>query len=192
MGTAWRGQVGLGQAWLGQVRYGWVRYGWANDPLRDLRHQFRSGNYLDGIFLCALLGRKEGKMTREQLAEICHSANKTLCEHLGDTSQPAWADAPQDQKDSAITGVSYHLDNIGTTPESGHQLWMNTKLADGWTLGEVKDPVAKTHPSLVPFYDLPEEVRAKDHLFHAIVNGLGHFVTVTPVAPPETPPAPVA
>ena len=132
-------------------------------------------------------------MTREQLAEICHEANATLCFQLGDTSQTAWADAPDWQKDSANKGVAYHLDSIGTSPQSGHNIWMADKLADGWTLGEVKDPVAKTHPSLVPFHELPKEVQAKDFLFYSIVQGLRSFVTADPVAPPaEEPPQPVA
>jgi hypothetical protein len=38
--------------------------------------------------------------------------------------------------------------------------------------GEVKDAVAKTHPCMVPYDDLPEFQRKKDALFLAIVRVL--------------------
>jgi len=46
------------------------------------------------------------------------------------------------------------------------------KIADGWQLGETKDPVAKTHPALVPYEHLSAEVQAKDAVFAAIVLAL--------------------
>lgn len=44
--------------------------------------------------------------------------------------------------------------------------------ADGWTYGEVKDAERKTHPTLVPFGDLPAGQQQKDRLFVAIVAAL--------------------
>src|SRR5437879_1359495 len=41
----------------------------------------------------------------EQVAKICHEANRAYCETIGDNSQPTWEKAPQWQKDSAINGV---------------------------------------------------------------------------------------
>ncbi|MEN3033487.1 MAG: RyR domain-containing protein [Aquificaceae bacterium] len=49
--------------------------------------------------------------------------------------------------------------------EELHKVWMGEKLAQGWTYGPVKDNQKKTHPSLVPYKDLPEEEKELDRMF---------------------------
>ena len=83
-----------------------------------------------------------------------------------------WFSAPDWQRDSAIDGVTHALDNPNAGPEDSHQNWWAGKIADGWVYGEVKDPVAKTHPCMVPYSKLPEFQRKKDALFLAIVRAL--------------------
>jgi len=110
-------------------------------------------------------------LTTEQIAQVCHEANRAL-QLIGDDAQPspAWDEAPQWQRDSAIAGVEAALD--GTTPEQQHNTWCNDRLAAGWTHGPVKDAEAKTHPCLVPYHELPAIQQAKDHVFVAIVGAL--------------------
>lgn len=43
-----------------------------------------------------------------------------------------------------------------------HDVWAAGRIAEGWTLGEVKDPAAKTTPLLVPYDQLPESEKAYD------------------------------
>lgn len=43
-----------------------------------------------------------------------------------------------------------------------HRRWMDEKINAGWQYGPVKDPVRKSHPSLVSWEDLPEDEREKD------------------------------
>ena len=81
-----------------------------------------------------------------------------------------WEDAAQWQRDSALSGVKVARD--GATPEEQHNAWIEAKLDDDWTYGDVKDPEAKTHPCLVAYGKLPPEQRAKDALFIAIVDAL--------------------
>ena len=114
-------------------------------------------------------------MEIKDIASICHEANAALCRSHGDTSQPDWEDAPEWQKDSAIAGVKFCLDNPDAPASANHESWMKQKVADGWVYGEVKDPEAKTHPCMVPYGDLPTEQQAKDHLFKAIVGSMGEF-----------------
>ena len=113
---------------------------------------------------------KEGKMNYEQIAKTAHEVNRVFCESIGDNSQPVWEDAPQWQKESAINGVKYHMENKDTTPEDSHINWMKEKLKDGWVYGEIKDPEKKTHPCLVDYSDLPKNQQTKDHLFIAVVK----------------------
>lgn len=107
----------------------------------------------------------------EQVAKVCHEANRAFCQTLGDDSQPTWEDAPDWQKESAIKGVEYHLENADTAkPEDSHVSWMKQKEEDGWVYGEKKDPGKKTHPCMVPFGQLPVDQQAKDYIFRGIVH----------------------
>jgi hypothetical protein len=106
----------------------------------------------------------------EQIARVCHEANRAWCEANGDTSQPAWDDAPEWQRSSALAGVEGALG--GNTPEQSHESWSALKMSEGWVYGDTKDPEAKTHPCLVSYADLPPEQRVKDHLFIAVVAAL--------------------
>jgi hypothetical protein len=110
-------------------------------------------------------------LTDEQVAEICHEANRAYCRGLGDYHQPRWEDAPEWQRGSALSGVRLHRAKA-CGPEASHEAWYNEKKAQGWRYGPVKDPVNKEHPCMVPFEDLPEEQQAKDVLFAAIVAAL--------------------
>ena len=56
--------------------------------------------------------------------------------------------------------------------EDYYDFGQEDKVKDGWVYGEVKDTIAKTHPCLVPFEQLPEFQQKKDKLFRAIVNAL--------------------
>lgn len=105
----------------------------------------------------------------EEIAKICHEANRAWCELNGDTSQPRWEEAPVWQRESAIAGVAFVRANPDAGESAQHESWMKMKVAEGWIYGPEKDVEAKTHPCLVPFEDLPHEQQFKDKLFRSIV-----------------------
>lgn len=107
----------------------------------------------------------------EQIARVCHEANRAYCATLGDFSQAAWEDAPDWQHESAIHGAEAHLAGI-LTPEQSHELWLKEKTETGWSYGDVKDAEKKTHPCFRPYAELPEDQRRKDALFKAVVEAL--------------------
>ena len=112
--------------------------------------------------------------TVEHIAEAAHTLNKAYCEYLGDTSQVLWEEAPGWQKESAINGVQFVIDNPNVTSEDMHENWMKEKRKDGWVYGTTKEPGLKTHPCMVPYEELPKEQQFKDTLFRSIVSfGLG-------------------
>ena len=115
-------------------------------------------------------------MTIEQIARICHEANRALCAATGDPSQVTWEEAPEWQRSSAFHSVRFHLEHPEAPASASHDAWMREKVESGWRHGEVKDPEARTHPSLVPFEQLKPEEQAKDHLFRGIVRALAPFV----------------
>jgi hypothetical protein len=106
------------------------------------------------------------------IAMVAHEINAAFCLAQGDTSQLPWDEAPQWQRDSAITGVKFHLKNPDASASSSHDSWMKEKVSDGWVYGELKDPVLKTHHCIVPFEDLPVMQQAKDFLFRQTVHSL--------------------
>lgn len=116
-------------------------------------------------------------MRIEQIAELCHEANRTYCHLNGDDFQPIWADAPVWQKTSAVTGVQFHLDNPHAGPAASHENWLKEKEADGWKYGPVKNPETKEHPCFMPYDGLPVEQRMKDSLFISVVNCFRHLVS---------------
>ena len=105
-------------------------------------------------------------------ARTAHAANKVYCESLGDDSQPAWKEAPEWQRKSAVYGVVEIMKNPDTTPEESHAGWMKQKKSDGWVFGEEKDPEKKTHPCMVPYDELPEFQQVKDKMFGAVVRSI--------------------
>ena len=106
----------------------------------------------------------------ETVAKVCHDANKSYCETIGDTTQPTWETAPDWQKQSAINGVIFHMLNANTTPADSHNSWLKEKEADGWKYGEIKDPSKKEHPCFTAYENLPKAQQVKDYIFKNIVD----------------------
>ena len=115
-------------------------------------------------------------MKIEDIAAICHEANRMYCLTIGDTSQPDWMQAPEWQKKSAIDGVEAHLEHPELTPEMSHEYWLKAKEKDGWKYGPVKDAEKKEHPCFVSYGQLAVEQRIKDYLFKAICDNLLPFL----------------
>lgn len=43
-----------------------------------------------------------------------------------------------------------------------HEVWADSRLAEGWCYGEERDDANKTHPCLIPYEELPEEEKEYD------------------------------
>lgn len=110
-------------------------------------------------------------MKVEDIARVTHEANRAIQIATGDPAvSPHWEEAPEWQRNSAVDGVEKAL--AGATPEQLHESWCDFKRADGWVHGPVKNEALRTHPCLVPYAELPEDQRAKDAVFAAIVTAL--------------------
>lgn len=125
-----------------------------------------------------------GMTTRAQLIEAiaaaCHQQNQAWCIAHGDMSQADWLATPANIRASAIDGVEHALTGAG--PMESHQNWRRFKEADGWVYGPVKDVVAKTHPCMVPYSDLPPAQQHKDNLFIAMVVQMAVVLGVGPAS----------
>ena len=110
----------------------------------------------------------------EFIARVCHEVNRAYCQALGDNSQPAWENAPQWQRDSAMIGVKLHTENPEASPAASHESWMAQKVSEGWVYGPEKRQDLKQHHCIVPFDALPVEQQAKDYIFRGVVHALAH------------------
>lgn len=116
-------------------------------------------------------------MNIEQIARVAHEINRAYCLSIGDYSQRPWDEAPEWQKESAINGVKFNLENPMATPEQSHENWRQEKIDAGWVWGSVKDETVKQHPCMVPYPYLPQRQKSKDFLFKSIVTMLSPQLT---------------
>jgi hypothetical protein len=107
--------------------------------------------------------------TIDLIARVCHETNRSIQAFNGEEISPSYDYAPDWQKESAIEGVRKAL--AGNNAEELHASWCDFKVETGWRYGPVKDDVAKTHPCLVAYEDLPEVQKLKDYIFAAVVRG---------------------
>jgi hypothetical protein len=115
-----------------------------------------------------------GAVSLEALARVAHEVIRAWCEFNGDLSAPPWSEAPAWQRDSALEGVRFYLENPNADDGATHEAWLADKRRNGWTYGPVKDAEAKQHPCMVPFGQLPPTQQFKDRLFRTVVlAGLG-------------------
>lgn len=113
-------------------------------------------------------------INREEIARVCHEANRAYSASLGDYDHLPWDAAPEWQKQSALKGVDFIIMNPGASPSSTHDSWLKQKERDGWKYGPVKDEAKKEHPCFMSYEELPPEQKAKDYVFGAIVRAMMH------------------
>ena len=107
----------------------------------------------------------------EEIARVCHEANRALQIANGEDPSPHWAASPNCQQNSCRAGVEEALG--GADPETLFDRWAARRRALGWKYGPVRDEQRRTHPNLAgKWADLPPEQQVKDRLFCAIVAAL--------------------
>ncbi len=103
------------------------------------------------------------------MAAAVHTAWFAFAQAAGQSAQP-WEECPEYQKGDTLHLVRFYeafdprdlsLDYLSGT---AHVVWMKKKIRDGWTFGPVRDASAKTHPSLIPFEQLPLAEQMKDRI----------------------------
>lgn len=108
----------------------------------------------------------------EVIAELAHNINVEYTRGMGENNAfklMPWGALSNMAQSSMRHGVRLHLKNPDAGPQAGHEEWLRYKVEQGWVYGELKDEVAKTHPCIMPFDQLPKEQQAKDHIFRAAV-----------------------
>ena len=63
------------------------------------------------------------------------------------------------------TGIDLDADILELSEliaQNTHEVWSAGRIRDGWTYGEVRDDVKKTHPCLIPYEELSESEKEYD------------------------------
>lgn len=106
------------------------------------------------------------------IAAAVHEANRQLRIQIGDPPIVGWGSLNKEYQTSLCAGVQAIIENVNLTPAESHEKWVEFKLAHGWTLGEVIDDKAKTHPCLVTWDALNPEQKLKDVIFVETVRSM--------------------
>jgi len=110
-------------------------------------------------------------MTIKELTKILYEATRLEAEWSHRTIVPeVWEKRDEKFRKQMIELIGRYMKMEKLpTPEEAHNSWMESYFKMGWKYGDVRDPVAKLHPDLVPYYDLPLDEREKDAIFLAFV-----------------------
>ncbi len=95
----------------------------------------------------------------EGICRFIHQCHVSFCLGAG---QPYKAEPTEEELRSIRVGVEFLIAKPEAPLRAQHDLWMETRKADGWVYGPVKDAETKTHPDLVDYEELPAVERAKD------------------------------
>ena len=110
-------------------------------------------------------------MKKEEIAKIIYEATRLETEWSKRSIQPEkWEDKDEKFRKQFIDVIGKYLslDKL-PTPEEAHNSWVEAYKKMGWKYGRKKDASKKTHPDMLPFYDLPKDERDKDAIFLAVV-----------------------
>lgn len=89
-----------------------------------------------------------------------------ICFQMG--AQLPLHDVPRDfsiseeRLNGLMEGTKWALEHPNATPEDNHNSWMESKIRQGYVYGDTLSVENKTHPSLVPFNELPKIEQDKD------------------------------
>jgi hypothetical protein len=61
-----------------------------------------------------------------------------------------------------LNAFSFTPEEVEFLAELEHDRWSETLVAQGWQAGTLRDEIARVHPDLIPWDDLPEERRGID------------------------------
>jgi serine phosphatase RsbU (regulator of sigma subunit) len=81
--------------------------------------------------------------------------------------------------------LSLNEEEVETMARVEHIRWCWEKRLDGWRYGKTKDPVRKTHPSLVDYEELDESEKDKDRELVKLIPAFLHDIAleVYPISP---------
>jgi hypothetical protein len=98
-----------------------------------------------------------------ELPESLKESNRRFADGIGDKLRAVGcALVPAPLVDLEDSLVEFDESEVEQLAELEHDRWCTDQLRDGWTRGDIQDPVQKIHNFIVGWDDLPESEREKD------------------------------
>lgn len=112
------------------------------------------------------------KALAHSIARVAVEVVRDYARSQGDTTLPVWEETSAEAQARAVRDVELYLADADAHLSSSHAAWRNEQIADGWTYGPAYDAEKKTNPKIVPYTDLPAEVRTRDWIFRGVVHAI--------------------
>ena len=116
-------------------------------------------------------------MAMEMVTALVHEVERAYAKSLGIVI-PSWDQLPEAKRLPVRAKVLAILRNVDQGPEAVHEEWLLKSKADGWKRGQVNDAKAKTNSYMVPFEELPLEVRTLTLLAFAVAKNANEMLAV--------------
>jgi hypothetical protein len=100
----------------------------------------------------------------EQLTAPMQESNRRQAADIGRKLQAVGC-VVESLGDSAAPPVEFTADEIEAMARLEHERWMADRREAGWHLGVTRDDATKVSPYLVPYDDLPDEIKDIDRTF---------------------------
>ena len=110
-------------------------------------------------------------MNYEKITKAIYEATRKEAEWSRRSIVPeTWKKRDEKFRNQMVDVVKEYLTmNKLPTPEEAHNSWMKSYLKMGWKYGPARNPEKKTHPDLIPYWELPQDERDKDAIFLSFV-----------------------
>ena len=97
----------------------------------------------------------------ERLPDYLKKSNRNQAEHILEKLHRIGCTV-QEVADRNIRLMTFTEDEIEIMAEMEHERWNADRLLDGWTWGKKRDVNKKISPYLVPYSELPDNVKEQD------------------------------
>ena len=106
-------------------------------------------------------------------AWVCYEAERAYCMAHSDYSMTKpWEKLSVAKKQFWVDKVMQHAMHPNMEPRQMHETWREDMETAGFTYGDKYSEEGKTHPSLLPYDNLPWHIQVKDSIFYSIFNSL--------------------
>jgi hypothetical protein len=109
----------------------------------------------------------------ELIGKIAYESDRIYTSDMGVEDKKPWGELSPEVKKGFLEGITFIAANPQVTAQALHEHWRLHMRNLGWVVAgenEVIDREAKRHPLLIPFNRIPQHLRVKAYLFHAIVT----------------------
>jgi len=119
--------------------------------------------------------RNIGRMNLTHVAAAYWAAYQVILDAMGGLPAPPWLAADNSKREQLVNGVIFHTENPNAAPADSHEHWRKYMEARGYQYGDEFNVKEKTHPAMIPFDQLPPEIKITHHLFAAVCKALIPF-----------------